>query len=231
MSTQPLLHTLDAVLFDLDGTLLDTAPDLANALFTVCANQNVTPPEYSLIAQHVSTGAIGLTRLAFPEHPEEIQQSLCQQLVEIYSAHICEQTRPYPGITEMLSRLEDETISWGVVTNKLERLALPILEKLNLLTNCRVVVGGDTAARNKPHPDPINYALDKLGLAAESVAYVGDHRKDVQSGQAAGTLTVACSWGYIISNEDPNSWGADYTIDHPEELLTLLLTHDNPIND
>ena len=223
MSSQQVLSNLNAVLFDLDGTLLDTAPDLANALFRVCADENVTPPEYDAIAQHVSTGAIGLTQLAFPDLDEHAQQNLCQQLVETYTANICVQTRPYPGITEMLTHLDNENIPWGVVTNKLERLAIPILEKLNLLANCRVVVGGDTAARNKPHPDPIIYALEKLGLAAESVAYVGDHRKDVQSGQAAGTLTVACSWGYIIPDEDPYSWGADYTIDHPEELLTLPL--------
>jgi 2-phosphoglycolate phosphatase len=223
MSTQPLLHDLSAVLFDLDGTLLDTAPDLANALSRVCANENVAPPEYDLVAQHVSTGAIGLTRLAFPDADESTQQALCQQLVETYTANICVHTRPYPGITNLLDQLDSKNIPWGVVTNKLERLAVPILEALNLLANCRIVVGGDTAARNKPHPDPIIYALDKLGLAAESVAYVGDHQKDIQSGQAAGTLTIACSWGYIIPDEDPYSWGADYTIDQPEELLTLPL--------
>jgi len=227
MSTQLLLHDLSAVLFDLDGTLLDTAPDLANALSRVCANENVAPPEYNLVAQHVSTGAIGLTRLAFPDADESTQQALCQQLVETYTANICVHTLPYPGITNLLDQLDSKNVPWGVVTNKLERLAVPILEALNLLANCRIVVGGDTAARNKPHPDPIMYALDKLGLTAESVAYVGDHQKDVQSGKAAGTLTIACSWGYIIPDEDPYSWGADYTIDQPEELLTLPLPRDN----
>jgi phosphoglycolate phosphatase len=223
MNSPRILDNLNAVLFDLDGTLLDTAPDLASALFKVCANENVTPPEYSSVAQHVSTGAIGLTRLAFPDLDEETQQDLCQQLVEIYAANICEQTRPYPGILDVLTQLNNANIPWGVVTNKLERLAVPILEKLDLLDNCCIVVGGDTAARNKPHPDPILHALKELDLAAEAVAYVGDHRKDVQAGQAAGTLTIAVSWGYIIPAEDPYSWGADYTIDRPEELLTLPL--------
>jgi 2-phosphoglycolate phosphatase len=223
MNSPRILDDLNAVLFDLDGTLLDTAPDLANALFKVCASENVTPPEYAAVAQGISTGAIGLTRLAFPDRDEATQQDLCQQLVEIYAANICEHTRPYPGIPEVLTQLENANIPWGVVTNKLERLAVPILEKLGLLENCCIVVGGDTAARNKPHPDPILHALKELELAAEAVAYVGDHRKDIQAGRAAGTLTIAVSWGYIIPAEDPYSWGADYTIDRPEELLTLPL--------
>ena len=223
MTSQPsrLLANANAILFDLDGTMLDTAPDLVNAVNLICAEQAVTPPDFDTAARQVSNGAIGLTRLAFPQADETTQTQLCARLVELYTENICIHTKPYPGMQELLDHLNTNNIPWGVVTNKLHRLALPILDALGLLKHCQVVVGGDTAARNKPHPDPILYALDELGLAAESVVYVGDHRKDVLAGQAAGTHTVAVTWGYIINGEDPHAWGADYTITRPEELLTL----------
>lgn len=220
---RPLLNELGGVLFDLDGTLLDTAPDLVNALELLCAEQSTAAPEFEVAARQISNGAIGLTRLAFPDKSEDTQAALCRRLVEVYADNICVHTRPYPGVTEVLDHLDREKIPWGVVTNKMERLAVPILEALDLMENCRIVVGGDTAPRNKPHPDPINHALRELALAADAVAYVGDHLKDVQAGQAAGTRTVAVAWGYLITEEDPYSWGADYTIDRPDELLTLTI--------
>jgi phosphoglycolate phosphatase len=218
-----LLDKVRAVLFDLDGTLLDTAPDLVNALRKICSEENVPPPEYDLAARYVSTGAIGLIRLAFPDHTDADQKFLCQRLVDAYTSNICVHTRPYPGMVEVLTYLDAEKLPWGIVTNKLERLAIPILEALNLRKNCRIIVGGDTATKNKPHPDPINHALKQLGLAPECVVYVGDHQKDVAAGRAAGTLTVAVTWGYIIPGEDPYKWNADYTINHPDELLNLTI--------
>jgi len=218
-----LFGSVSAVLFDLDGTLLDTAPDLVNALRLVCAEQSVTPPEFDSAARQVSNGAIGLTRLAFPDESEANQTELCARLVELYAENICVHTRPYPGMQQVIEQLIADNVPWGVVTNKLRRLAVPILETLGLLEHCRTVVGGDTAARNKPHPDPILYALEELGYAADTVVYVGDHQKDVLAGQAAGTRTVAVSWGYIINGEDPTAWGADYTIDQPGDLLKLTV--------
>jgi 2-phosphoglycolate phosphatase len=225
VTSQPnrLLGSANAILFDLDGTMLDTAPDLVNAVNLVCAEQAVTPPDFDTAARQVSNGAIGLTRLAFPDADEATQTQLCARLVELYAENICIHTKPYPGMLEVLDHLNAENIPWGVVTNKMHRLALPILKTLGLYEHCKTLVGGDTAARNKPHPDPILHALDELGYAAESVVYVGDHRKDVQAGQAAGTRTVAVTWGYTIAGEDPVTWGADYTIDLPDELLELTI--------
>ena len=223
MSASPALLTDDlaCVLFDLDGTLLDTAPDLVSALHAVCAEESVEPPAYELAAGNVSNGAIGLTRLAFPHVDASSQERLCARLVETYRNNICMRTRPYPGVVEMLAQLERRSIRWGVVTNKLEHLAGLILAELDLRERCAVLVGGDTAARNKPHPDPIEHALRATGHAARAVAYVGDHEKDIIAGRAAGVRTIAVTWGYILPEQNPFSWGADYTIERPEELFGL----------
>ena len=213
-----MLNNLTAVLFDLDGTLADTAPDLVAALQRVCAEQSVAPPAYDTAARNVSNGAIGLTRLAFPNHEEVQQLELCARLVEVYEANLCVNTVTYPGMRELLQQLTERDIIWGVVTNKLHRLAVPIIEQLGL-NDCAVVVGGDTAARNKPAPDPILHALDELRLAPSAVAYVGDHLKDIQAGRGAGVRTVAVTWGYTIAGDNPYDWEADYTIEEPLELL------------
>ena len=215
------LQGLQAILFDLDGTLADTAPDLVAALQRVCAEQNIEPPAYDSAARNVSNGAIGLTRLAFPHHEEAEQMELCARLVEVYEANLCVNTVTYPGMRELLEQLTARDITWGIVTNKLRRLAVPIIDQLGLGDDCAVVVGGDTAARNKPSPDPILHALNELTLAPHAVAYVGDHRKDIEAAHAAGSLTVAVTWGYIIPGEDPYDWDADYTIERPEELLSV----------
>jgi phosphoglycolate phosphatase len=209
------------MLFDLDGTLLDTAPDLVRALVLLCEEKNVTPPDFDFAARHVSTGAIGLTSLAFPDYPDDEQTALSKQLVDIYTENLCELTRPYPGIESVLDHLDERGMPWGVVTNKIERLTLPILDTLGLKDRCAVIVGGDTTPNNKPHPDPIICAAGRINIAPEAVAYVGDHRKDVDAAHAAGSLTVAVTWGYIIPGEDPYDWGADYTIERPEELLSI----------
>lgn len=223
MTAKTRLTDLQAVLFDLDGTLADTAPDLVAALNHVCAEQDTAPPAYEQAAGNVSNGAIGLTRLAFPEHDEMTQQQLCARLVEVYEANLCVNTSTYPGMRELLDELSCRDIAWGIVTNKLRRLAVPIIEQLGLADECAVVVGGDTAARNKPAPDPIIYALDELQLAPAAVAYVGDHRKDIQAGRGAGVSTVAVTWGYTVEGDNPYDWDADYTIEMPLEFLT---THD-----
>lgn len=223
MSVPTSLANLQAVLFDLDGTLADTAPDLVAALNQVCTEQSTAPPAYAQAAGNVSNGAIGLTRLAFPDHDETTQQELCARLVEAYEANLCVNTVTYPGMRELLDELNRNEITWGIVTNKLRRLAVPIIEQLGLAEHCAVVVGGDTAARNKPAPDPIIYAMNELQLAPATVAYVGDHRKDIQAGRAASVRTVAVSWGYTVEGDNPYDWDADYTIERPLDFLT---THD-----
>jgi 2-phosphoglycolate phosphatase len=221
ISSSRLLDYTQAVLFDLDGTLADTARDLVNALAIVCAEEQQPTPDAAVAARYVSTGAIGLVRLAFPDHDDEQLEQFRQRLVTTYEQNLCVHTAVYPGMSEYLDVLDESGIAWGVVTNKMKYLAEPIMDQLGLLERCRTVVGGDTAAHNKPHPAPILLALNELGVSPDQAVYVGDAEKDVQAGKAAGTRTVAVTWGYIIPGHDPYSWGADYTIDQPADLLNL----------
>lgn len=216
-----LLDYAEAVLFDLDGTLLDTARDLVNALHIVCAEEQQPAPDIAVAAGYVSTGAIGLVRLAFPDHDEAALELLRQRLVTTYEQNLCIHTAAYPGMHEVLDELDRAGIPWGVVTNKMKYLADPILEQLDLLRRCSTVVGGDTAPQNKPHPAPIHFALEALRVNPDRAVYVGDAEKDVIAGKAAGTHTIAVTWGYIIPGHDPYSWNADYTIDEPTQLLNL----------
>lgn len=216
-----LLDYAEAVLFDLDGTLLDTARDLVNALEIVCAEEQHPAPAAGVAAHYVSTGAIGLVRLAFPQRDADSLELLRQRLVTTYEQNLCVYTAAYPGIDAVLDELDRAGIPWGVVTNKMKYLADPILEHLDLRRRCATVVGGDTAAKNKPHPAPIHYALKEMHVKPDRAVYVGDAEKDVIAGKAAGTHTVAVTWGYIIPGHDPYSWNADYTIDIPEQLLNL----------
>ena len=220
VSTRLLDHA-EAVLFDLDGTLLDTARDLVNALHIVCSEEQQPAPDVALAAQYVSTGAIGLVRLAFPGHDEAALELLRRRLVTTYEQNLCIHTAPYPGINDVLDELDRAGVAWGVVTNKMKYLAEPILDHLDLLRRCATVVGGDTAAQNKPHPAPIHFALAAMRVKPDRAVYVGDAEKDIIAGKAAGTRTIAVTWGYIIPGHDPYGWNADYTIDEPKQLLNL----------
>jgi phosphoglycolate phosphatase len=144
--------------------------------------------------------------------------------VNVYAQNLCVHTAPYPGIMAVLDELDQREIAWGVVTNKMLYLAEPILEHLQLRQRCATLIGGDSAARNKPHPDPIQLALQQLGVAPDKAMYVGDHEKDVLAGRAAGTRTVAVTWGYIVPGEDPYRWDADYTIEEAQQILALGAT-------
>lgn len=223
MSAAPplLVDRIDAVLFDLDGTLLNTAPDLVHALHAVCAEEKAEQPDADLAARYVSTGAVGLVRLAFPDADEDTVERLRWRLVEIYQASLCVHTVPYHGVTELLDELNSTGVRWGIVTNKLRYLALPIVEHLGLASCCGTLVGGDTAGRSKPYPDPILHALNDLGVSPANAVYVGDAEKDILAGKAAGTHTVAVTWGYTPPGQNPHDWNADYTIEHPRDFLAL----------
>ena len=211
-----------SVLFDLDGTLLDTAPDMVGALNALRGEEQLGPVPYAIARAHVSTGAIGLLKLAFPNHADRDMRRLHQRYLQIYANRLSEETVPFPGIEELLVTLERSGLDWGVVTNKPASLTEPLLEALELLHRCACVVSGDTLPERKPHPGPLLHAVAQAGMDTSAAMYIGDASRDIEAGKAAGLTTVAATYGYILPGDDPSGWGADLMIGRPGELLDYL---------
>jgi phosphoglycolate phosphatase len=211
-----------AVLFDLDGTLLDTAPDMVATLNQLQAEESRQPLAYESARAYVSSGVLGMLKAAFGDLPEAERNRLRERYLAIYVDRLAVGTRLFDGMGEVLAHLEDAGMPWGVVTNKPAFLTEPLLERLELRARCACVVSGDTLLRRKPHPDPLVHALGLIPAAAASSLYVGDAERDITAGRAAGMRTVAALYGYIPPGEDPASWGADHFIDSPDELLRIL---------
>lgn len=210
----------DAVLFDLDGTLLDTAPDLVAALNTLLMAHNKAPVEYMSARNLASQGSAGLTRFGFPEIIDHDQRkTLQQEYLDTYAKESCVNTEFFPEVLSLLSAIEAENIPWGIVTNKPGWLTFPILEHLQIGTRSACVVNGDTLAKRKPHPDPLLHASRLIEIAPEKCVYVGDDPRDIYAGNAAGMYTCVANYGYIEPESDTRQWGADFTIDSPLALL------------
>ncbi|HEB94943.1 MAG TPA: HAD family hydrolase [Sedimenticola thiotaurini] len=222
MPTPEPTHRL--VLFDLDGTLADTAPDLAYALNQTLLRQGREALPFAAIRPHVSHGGIALIRLGFgigPEHPEF--DTLRQRFLDIYLANLTRETRLFPGMEQVLAWLEQRDIPWGVVTNKPAWLTDPLMRQLGLDRRAAAIVSGDTLERRKPHPDPILYACEAASVAPAQTLYVGDARRDIEAGNRAGTTTLAALFGYIEEQDDPRDWQADGMIEAPREILPWVL--------
>jgi len=212
-----------AVLFDLDGTLADTAPDLARALNRVRAAHHLAPVPVEITRPYASSGARGLLKIGFGLDPgDERYEALRLQFLEFYAAGICVDTRLFEGMAELLDQLDQDRLPWGVVTNKAERFTLPLLQGLRLGGRAACVVGGDTAARPKPHPDPLLHAAAALQLPPSACLYVGDDLRDVQAARAAGMPVIAAKYGYLGNGGSIESWHADAIIEHPREVLEYL---------
>jgi 2-phosphoglycolate phosphatase len=212
-----------AVLFDLDGTLADTAPDLARALNRVRAANKLEPMPLEATRSYTSSGARGLLKVGFGLNPEdEGYEDLKLQFLKFYAAEICIDTRLFDGMAELLDHLDQDRLPWGVVTNKAERFTLPLLRGLNLGARAACVVGGDTTARAKPHPDPLLHAAAALRLQPSDCVYVGDDLRDVQAARAAGMPVLAAKYGYLGDGGSIESWRADAIIEHPREILEFL---------
>jgi len=212
-----------AVLFDLDGTLADTAPDLARALNRVRALHRLAPMPAAITRPYTSSGARGLLKVGFGVAPgDERYEALRLQFLDFYAAAICVDTRLFDGMAELLDCLDQERLPWGVVTNKAERFTLPLLQGLRLGERAACVVGGDTAARAKPHPDPLLHAAAALQLPPYACLYVGDDLGDVQAARAAGMRVIAAKYGYLGVGMPIESWQADAIIEHPREVLDYL---------
>jgi phosphoglycolate phosphatase len=214
---------IQTILFDLDGTLLDTAPDLAQALnATLLANGRAALP-FEQIRPVVSHGGSALIRLGFqlePQHPQF--EPLRTQLLDYYQAHIADQTRLFPGMEAVLQHIEAHSLNWGVVTNKPGWLTEPLLEALDLQRRAASVVCGDTLTECKPHPAPLLHACERIGTPPGHCVYIGDAERDIKAGHNAGMATLVALFGYLMENDRPEDWGASALIQQPADILAWL---------
>jgi phosphoglycolate phosphatase len=214
---------IGAVLFDLDGTLADTAPDLARALNLQRAARGLLPLPVSYLRRFASMGARGLVQAGFDLGPEDdLFRPLCDEFHALYEVDVCRETRLFPGMEEVLVWLEARALPWGIVTNKIERYTLPLVQQLGLAARARAIVSGDTTPRAKPHAEPLLFASRQCGIAPAECLYVGDDQRDVQAARAAGMRVAVARYGYLGTGRPPESWGADALIDAPTDLLRYL---------
>jgi 2-phosphoglycolate phosphatase len=211
-----------ALLLDLDGTLLDTAPDMGAALNRLRAEHGLAALSPETIRPHVSHGSNALVKLGFPGADGEAFERLRQRFLDLYRANLSDGTRLMDGFDDVLERLESRGVPWGVVTNKPGWLTDPLLEQLGLRARAACVVSGDTLAQRKPHPLPLLHAAELVGRPATDFLYVGDAERDVVAGRAAGMITVAVRFGYLAADEDPAAWQPDGIVDRPADLLDWL---------
>lgn len=212
-----------AVLFDLDGTLVDSAPDLAGTGNDMRVARGLDPIAFERFRPMVGAGARGMLGIALdvtPDHPDFL--GLRDEFLDRYQERMTHQTRVFAGVEPVLTRLQEQSMPWGIVTNKAARFTEPLVAALGLGSKAAVVVSGDTTPHSKPHPAPLLEAARRLGLPAQACAYVGDDLRDVQAGRAAGMLTVGVAWGYLGLGDPIGAWGADHVVESPAELLNLL---------
>lgn len=210
-----------AVFFDLDGTLVDSAPDLVAAVAALCAELGAPPPDAQAVRQVVSAGGRAMLRKGLPGADDAMIDQWLPRFLDLYSVAMAVHTRLYEGIAEVLARLEERDIPWGIVTNKPGWLARPLLGQIDIGTRCAAMVSGDCLPVKKPDPAPVLHACALAGVEAGGSVFVGDDLRDVQAGRAAGMRTIAAAWGYLDGG-DPHSWGADQVVASPSGLLAAL---------
>jgi phosphoglycolate phosphatase len=211
-----------AILFDLDGTLADTAPDLAAAVNWLRTERGLEPTPYSVLRPTASAGARGMIGAAFGLAPgDDGYEELRLQWFDRYQSAMAVHSNLFGGVLELLDGIRRAGMEWGIVTNKPARFTDPLVPQIGL-THAGCIVSGDTTGFAKPHPAPLLEGARRLGVAPEHCWYVGDDLRDVEAGRAAGMVTVACAWGYCGAIE-PGTWGADFLLDTPTDLLDTLL--------
>ncbi len=217
------LVACDAVLFDFDGTLADTAPDLTAAVNQMRHARGLAPAPYEKLRPLASAGARGLIGGAFGIGPDDREfAAMREEFLANYAANLRVETALFPGIDAVLDDLDARGVRWGIVTNKVARLTDPLVKLMHLDTRAACVVSGDTTPYSKPHPAPLLHAAEALGIDATRVVYVGDDLRDVQAGHAAGMATIAAAYGYCGNIEPPAQWNADFVADTAEALFALL---------
>ncbi len=213
---------IQAVLFDLDGTFADTAPDLGYAVNLMRKARNLPPVPEEKTRPVTSSGARGLLGAGFgitPEHADYL--AMRDEFLNLYEANLCHKTRLFDGMAQLIDALEARALTWGIVTNKAERFALPLMNLLGYGKRSACVIGGDTTGKMKPHPEPLYAAAKAIKIAPEHCLYVGDDERDIQAGRAAGMKTIAVRYGYL-NGSDPAAWGADAVVDKPLNILDFM---------
>lgn len=210
----------EAIFFDLDGTLADTAPDLAGALNCLLLEHGQPPLPHDLMRPHVSAGTRGMLHVGFAVAPgDAAYPALQKRFLDLYEASLCVGTRLFDGMAGVLDELDARDIRWGVVTNKPARFTLPLMKALGLAGRAAAIVSGDTTPKAKPDPLPLLHACELAGVAPHACVYVGDDQRDVEAGRAAGMRTLVATWGYLGTGLPIREWGADGLIDTPEDIL------------
>jgi phosphoglycolate phosphatase len=212
-----------AILFDLDGTLIDSAPDLAGAANVLRQEHGLPPLPYAQLRPMVGSGARGMVGVAMEAQPGDASfEILRDRFLAIYENNLLVHTRVFDAMVPVLAQLDARGVPWGIVTNKATRFALPVIEGLGLHGRAATVVCGDTVSRAKPHPDPLLEAARRMGISVDQCPYVGDDLRDIEAGRAAGMATVAAAWGYLGQGEAIEHWRADVVLNVPDELLNWL---------
>ncbi|HSX62813.1 MAG TPA: phosphoglycolate phosphatase [Tahibacter sp.] len=214
-------RAIDAVLFDLDGTLVDSAPDLVAAMQRLCRELAQADPDAVAVRSVVSKGGRAMLRRGLPGLDDTRYEELLPRFLDIYAADIAALSRPFDGVEALIAAIEARGARWGVVTNKPGWLARPLLDRLGWAQRSAALVSGDCLSVRKPDPAPVLRACELAGVAPQRCVYVGDDRRDIDAGRAAGLLTVAAAWGYL-DGEDPHAWRADWVAASADELHRAL---------
>ncbi len=213
---------LSCVLFDLDGTLVDTAPDLVACLNQALKQHDLSAIDYQHIRPYISYGAMAMIRQAAPEINEARQQIILETMLNLYENNIAQHSRYFEGIEKTLTAIESKGLKWGVVTNKRERFTLPLMNALGLDMRAACIISGDTTAKSKPDPEPMLAACDQAQVAPQHCVYIGDACHDISAGKSAQMKTLAAVYGYLKSDDKPDEWGADGLIESPEQIMTWI---------
>ena len=210
-----------AVFFDLDGTLVDSAPDLVGAVQSLCAELGAPAPDVDAVRRVVSAGGRAMLRQGLSGADDAMIDQWLPRFLDIYSVAMTVHTRLYEGIADVLTRLEARGIAWGIVTNKPGWLARPMLAQMDFHRGCATLVTGDCLPVRKPDPAPVRLACEQVGVEPAHAVMIGDDLRDVISGRAAGARTIAAGWGYLVGG-DPHAWGADLVVADPRARVAAL---------
>ena len=215
--------SLKAVLFDLDGTLLDTAPEFFHIVSTMLKAHDRAPMTYEIFRQSVSDGARGMVHAAFEiDYSDARFEPLRKELLALYAQHLATHTQLFAGMAETLAFIEAHAWHWGVVTNKPVAFAAPLLEALQLAPRCATLICPEHVTQRKPDPESLYLACEKIGCSPAKAIYVGDHRRDIECAINAGMISIACNYGYVHDNDPCSNWGADFIVDNAQQIISIL---------